>query len=136
MPLFNNTYSGLITKGLGLPACCGLITMGFGLFRCTIDVIPIPPTSGGGGGGGVSIRPGINVPFRQTRIAPDRIIRITVGISDKKWSRAYTVDRSKAAIVVRVVNVVNSLHDRVSVNVSKLSKIVRKITATISGVHK
>ena len=54
MALFKRSYSGLITGGLGMPACCGLLTMGFGLFRCKIEVVdpPHPPSGGGGGGGG------------------------------------------------------------------------------------
>lgn len=134
MALFNNTYSGLITKGLGLPACVGLITMGFGLFKATIEVIipPTPPTGGGSGGGGGSfaVHPGIYVPWPKKVTPKTRMILITVKMGgDKTWRRSYTVDNTRAAIAVKVVNLVNATSQKLAVGVEHLKTALVRVTA-------
>lgn len=128
MALFNNTYSGLVTKGLGMPACCGLITMGFGLFKCTIEVI-IPPPSGGGGGGSYAVHPGVYVEWPKKLTPKTKMVLVTVKFSeDKVWRHSYTVDGRKADISVKAVNFLNTTMERISIGVDKIKKAARSVT--------
>lgn len=130
MSLFKNSYSGLITKGLGMPACCGLLTMGFGVFFCTVEVIT-PPPPGGGGGGSIAIKPGVHVPWRPKQIkGKTKTVQITVKFSkDRAWRRAYIVNNVRADILVKVINVINSTASRFSVGVNRVRQVTKQVTA-------
>lgn len=128
MALFNNTYSGLITKGLGMPACCGLITMGFGVFFCKVEIIQPPP--GNGGGGGYVTSPGVYVPWPKKITSSTKMVLITVKFSeDKTWRRSYVVDSVKAAIIVRSVNLINAAVSRMSVGVEAIKQASKRVVA-------
>lgn len=138
MALFNNTYSGLITKGLGMPACCGLLTMGFTLFKCTINVIPIPPTPGGGGGGGsYAIHPNVYQPFNRSRASRRRRLEIVVRVNDQHtWRRSYDVTMQAAGFVVRAMNIVNAATSKLSVTVNGLKRVTRQVFARFRSSDK
>ena len=126
MSLFTHTYSGIITRGLGLPACCGIITASFGLMcGCTIEVI-IPPA---GGGGGSFVSPSFLVPFPENMKKCDRIILITVKFSEKNtWRKQFMVDVCNADKIVKVINIVNNMKDKISVGIDKIKQITRIVT--------
>lgn len=130
MALFNNTYSGLITKGLGMPACCGLITMGFGLFKCTIEIIvpPLPPT--GGGGGSYAVHPGVYVEWPKKITPRTKMVLITVKFDEKKaWRHSFTVDGRKADITVKAVEIVNKTANKIAVGVDNVKTAIKRVTA-------
>lgn len=128
MALIKNTYGGIITRGLGLPACCGLVTVQFGILcGCTVQVIP-PPV--GGGGGSYAISPGVYVPWPKSKQREcDRMVIVTVKFSEEKtWKRSYIVDVCNADRIVRVMNVVNSSLQRLSVGIEGIKRAVRRVT--------
>ena len=138
MALFTNTYSGLITKGLGMPsACCGLLTMGFGVFKCTITVTP--PLVGGGGGGpyppsmihnparGTPTKGFINYHTpRDPRTVSNRFIHITLKMGDKTFEKIFSTDDNNAEKVVKVVSVINKAKDRISIVINSIKSMYDK----------
>ncbi len=135
MALFNNTYSGLVTKGLGMPACCGLITMGFGLFKCTIEVI-IPPPSGGGGGS-YAVHPGVYVEWPKKITPKTKMVLVTVKFDEKRvWRHSYTVDGRRADITVKAVKFLNKTSERIAVGVDYIKKTARRVTAVFKDDDK
>jgi hypothetical protein len=133
MALFKNSYSGLITKGLGMPACCGMLTMGFGLFVCKIEVIVPPEGGSGGGGGSFAVHPGIYVPWPKKVSAKTKQVQITVKFKERPaWRRAYVIDSAKADIVVKVINIVNAVSSRVTVGVNQMRHAVKRVTAVFT----
>jgi hypothetical protein len=134
MALFKHTYSGLITNGLGMPACCGMLTVGFHLFRCKIEVLepPVVPGGGGGGGGMVVTQPGIYVPWKPKPKAP-KLVQITVKMSnDKVWRKAYKVSDRQADKFVRVINFVNATTARIAVGVDQIKHASKRVVAIFS----
>lgn len=125
--LFNNNYSTIITSGLGAPACCALITSGFGLnCGCTVEII-VPPPIVGGGGGTVS---GFYVPLPQKTQKCDRIVLVTVKFSEQTvWRRQYVVDVCNADKMVKVINFVNSAKTRLVVGVEHIKQFAGNVVA-------
>lgn len=135
MALFNNTYSGLITKGLGLPACVGLITMGYGVFSTTIEIF-VPPSSGGGGGS-FAVHPGVYVQWPKKITPRTKMVLVTVKFGeDKVWRHSYAVDGRKADISVNVVNFLNATMDRIVVGVDNVKKFIKSVTAVFKDDDK
>lgn len=133
--LFNNKYSGLITNGLGMPACCGMITMGFGLFSCIVIVTEPPVT--GGGGGSIVVQPGIYVPWKGKPPARTKNVQIIVKFSkDQTWRRSYVVSSRGADFLVKVMNVVNAASARLFVGVERLKHAARRVTAVFARTDK
>ena len=135
MALFKHSYSGLITGGLGMPACCGLITMGFGVFRCKIEIVdpPNPPVGGGGGGhvpvGGHFGQRGHHVPLTRPLTHTSKLIVVSVKYKDHTWRKTYTVDKVRAKIAIRLVNVINKIKDKITVGVESLHRVTQRVTA-------
>ena len=137
MSLFNNTYSGLITKGLGMPACA-LLTMGFGAFGCTITVGPPPPIGniGGVGGGGSFPTSQFLVPLSTKPRQKTKQVLITVKIGKSSWRRAFIVLNNKADVIVKVVNIVNTVKDKVSVGIEAIRRTSKKVSAVFDRSDK
>lgn len=135
MALYNNTYSGIILKGLGGKACCGIITMGFGLFKCTIEVI-IPPQSGGGGGS-YAVHPGVYVEWPKKITPKTKMVLVTVKFDEKRvWRHSYTVDGRRADITVKAVKFLNKTSERIAVGVDSIKKTARRVTAVFKDDDK
>lgn len=135
MTLFKHTYSGLITGGLGGNACCGLITMGFHVFKCTIEVFT-PPTAGGGGGSYV-VEPGIYVPWPKKITKKTRMVQITVKYREQHtWRRSYILQGIKASIIIRIVDVVNTASSKLNVGINKLRLAKKRVTAVFRSDNK
>lgn len=136
MALFKHTYSGLITRGLGLPACCGLITMGFHVFKCTIEVFT-PPTPSDGGGGSYAVEPGIYVPWPKKITKKTRMVQITVKYREQHtWRCSYILQGIRASIIVRIVDVVNAASSKLSVGIDKLRHAKKRVTAIFRSSDK
>lgn len=130
MALFTNSYSGLITGGLGMPACCGMLTMGFHVFKCTIEITPIPIPSSGGGGHHVQVR---NVPLD---LHKQRNVTITVTLKGKTWKHTNMVTERKATIIVKAINIVNRARRTVSAVASNVARVGRSISAIFTDTDK
>lgn len=126
MAIYTTNYSALITKGLGGPACCGIITAQFGInCGCSISVIPVP--EGKGGGGPVA---GFYVPLPKKLQQRTKMVLVTVKFSPTwTWRRSYVVHTNKADMIVKVINFANNMKDKVAVGVEKIKTAKRTVAA-------
>lgn len=112
---------GILTKGLGAPACCGLILAQFNLARCcqyTIEVT-VPQYDGGSkplapgeihnfytpvGTGGVSKNPLKGLDYLQPYNPPRPVEKITITLTtkDKTITKEYFVPKYNSKILIRV----------------------------------
>lgn len=125
--MITTPYSGIITKGLGMPAMAGFITYHFSLFVLPYEPPRPPPRIGGGGGHvpfglgrsrGVEVgsnRPRsvqtrnvpLNIPAyytKQNKI-PANVVVLTVKIAGKEIKREYITTKNRADIVIKVIGV-------------------------------
>lgn len=131
MALFNHSYSGLITGGLGFPATCSMLTLGFGLFICSIEVITPPvENAGGGGGGSYAVHPGVYVPWPKKITPKTKMVLITVKFSkDRAWRHSFTLDGRRADFTVKAVDIVNATTQRIAVGVDNVKTSIKRVTA-------
>ncbi len=114
-----------------MPACCGLITMGFGVFFCKIEVFE--PPIGGGGGGSFAVEPGIYVPWPKAPGKRAKTVLVTVKFAENKtWRKAYTLDENKANGLVRAIDFTNATARRLSVGVQGLKRAARRVSAVFT----
>jgi len=117
MATIPNPTNRLITKGLGGPACQGLITMHFNLFHVSIG--PIPPNGNVGGGGPYPYVGAANQATPQSNplyySLPNqdynvdaRYMMITVKIGAKEFTKHYVLDKNKAAIAISTLKYMKS----------------------------
>ena len=140
-PLFRNTYSGLITKGLGGPAGCGLITLGFGVFVCSVTVtpiipppVPVIPGFGGGGGfvgnGSIATHPNIYAPYTGNARKERRHVTVSIKFNEKSvWRTQYNLSLQRANLVVRVVNITNVAARWINISVDNIKRASRSVIA-------
>jgi hypothetical protein len=127
--LIQNGYGGIITGGLGLPACYGMITMAFHVF--TMRVIVTPPPGGGGGPYPPSGSTGIFYTPRG-RFNPQSTKLVTIRIdfkSGKQWKREYIVGDDRAEYIITASNWINALQARISVGVDNIKRAGSKVSA-------
>lgn len=111
MSLFNNAYSGLVTKGLGGRASQSLITMNLGVFSFTVEIdVPVRPPAnvGGGGGGNIASRPQhINylTPMNAHFPIATKHVMITIKVGDKKTTKHFAVSKLSASLIVKASRV-------------------------------
>lgn len=137
--MLTNYYSGLITKGLGLPATAGFVTMYFSLFvKPYIPPEPPKPSFGGGGGGHVPVGKGLrghavqmrNVPFQTNRThtykptpyltpaktgVPHSVIVVKVKFGGKEVTKEYITPTSRAKIAVKVIGLFTKIQKTMKV---------------------
>jgi hypothetical protein len=124
MTIPTNTYSAIITKGLGFDACCALITAQFSLVcGCSINIVVKDA------GGGPYQIPAYYTPINQKIDVNTRMVMITVSTRTNSWKKMYVVDRQKAAILIEIIGFINAVKDRTSIAVHGLRQTVRKVTA-------
>lgn len=120
--LFNNNYSLIITKGLGGPRCCALITAQFGLVcGCKIEVV-LP------GGGGPY--PGSEMLYTPTTTKLNRstaLVIVTVKIKEHTFRKQYVIDREKAEIMVSVREFVNVIKEKIQLKVDNIKEVTKKV---------
>ncbi len=129
MSTLRHNYSGLITKGLGLPACNGLITMHLSVFHVYVQVSSTP------GGGGYAVHPvtPYYTPTNQTsrpiskRLIKNRTIDIAIKFTDTKtWRKSFMVTEERAKHVVKVINIVNTLIKSVQLSIFNIKQRLTK----------
>lgn len=141
--LFRNTFSGLITKGLGGPASRGLITMSFGLSISpvtativipVIPVVPVSPNFGGGGGGytgngSIATHPNIYTPYTGNARKERRHVTFAIKFNEiNVWRTQYNLSLQKLSLVVRAINLTNVTTHWIAVSVSHIKRAVRNVT--------
>lgn len=140
--IFNNRYSGLITGGLGLNACEGLLTMGFHLFHVEVKVIG--HTGGGGPWPAVPVYPMANQPqhpayymkWDKANLVSTKLILVTIKMQDKKWTKQFVVETTRAKLIVKAVNFTQSTINNISATVAKFSRATKRAIAKFTGVKR
>lgn len=144
MATLNNRYSGLITGGLGLPACSGLIVNFFGVTTC-LTIITNGPISGGS----IPLLPGEiqnfytpvdNQVSSQGRLAKPyvydkKVVKITVSYKKLKSEKEFMVNKTQEKILITVVNLVNTTRSRMKVTIENLKKLTNKIKIEIRNLQ-
>lgn len=131
--IFTRPYSPLITGGLGMSACCGLLLAGLGSFSCFVGITP--PPSGGGGGGSYPVHPSLYVPWPNSvrKKAGTRVIVVTVKMNDKKFTKNYLIPEKRTKLAVEVINILNHTTTALSVGVNSIQRVARKVKAVFRG---
>ena len=142
-----NLTSGLITKGLGLPATRGLITMHYHLFINATTPPPQPPVTGGGGGGHVPVGYGRgytggkmggavnmrgNVPFNYLTPARQggelqRFVKVRVEMGGVTTTKEYMTPKEKRKIKVTLTGLFKSARDAIKIVTEGLFSLINKI---------
>jgi len=152
-----DAMGGILTKGLGAPACCGLIIAKFGLSKCcqyTIEVIPVEGI--GGGGGSRPLAPGeihnfytpvgqtnplkplqYLQPYNDLRGPVDKIV-ITLTTSDgNNHTKEFFVPRHKSRVLINVTRIIASIGGFVHVTTSNIQTRLRdRITIIANNLRK
>lgn len=136
--------SGIITKGLGLPACNNMIINYFSLTLSVEITPPQPPVTGGGGGPYPGpawnvVSPGTiqnfykpySAEYQQYYLMPQvkkRVISIRINFKGREIERVYEVSDRQADAATVVVNGVTTLQQRIKVMVSSVKRMSPTIT--------
>lgn len=131
----------LITKGLGGPACQGLITGYFYLGIFKAQVIITPPTSGGGGGS-IPLRPGEIKDFykpvqpNKTYFPKKDLTDVTVKITfrNETFITTYKVRPTFATVIAKIININNITVDRIRVTAQNLEVTAKRLVATVKNL--
>lgn len=129
MALYNNSYSGIITQGLGGSACYSILTYQFGVFA--IEIGPTPPPANIGGGGPyptAAIHQPVNwhTPKTNAWKYQPRQVNIKVKLGEQEWSRQYVLSYGKARAVIAVSKVISNVVKKVSAVVSNIRTRMRR----------
>jgi len=147
--MLNNPVGGLITKGLGLPACKGMITNQFHL-SCGFEFKVVVS-----GQGGPYPYPAWNrienihnfytpteeqplhVPLSDEAnyFRKHKTITISVQYNEHTIEKIYRVSESKAKWIVSVVNLLNATKDRITVHANNIKRVTSKIVLTVKNVR-
>ncbi len=154
--LFTNTYSGLITGGLGFDALQGLITASYHVGPITIIIVVQPLIPGGGpypkeGAWNVvptgkiqdfykPVNPAIlennaqNPPFYLPVAAPRNHVTVRVMWDGKPYEKEYLVRQKTTKIIVNTLNFVNKLFQRGNVLISNFKRLPTSIKVKIKNI--
>lgn len=140
-------YSGLITGGLGLPACRGIIPMRFHLFAQEI-----PSEPGGGSPGSYPLNPGSVQNFYQEvgqpKIPldtqsepyyvpmeydprPKQIYKVVVQFGGREFEKTVILNRRGRKVLFSVLNFTNATINRINITVEKFKKIVTRVKVSV-----
>jgi len=149
MATLTNRYSGLITGGLGLPACSGLIVNTFGVTTC-LTIIPIRE-SGGSSGGSIPLLPGeiqnfytpVDTQVTKTNtgnlakpgIYGKKIVKITVSYKKMKTEKEFMINKEQEKMLVNILNLMNTTKSRIKITIDNLKKITNKLKIEIKNLH-
>ncbi len=136
----------IITKGLCGPACQGLITTHFSLY-CTGVVSP--PSFGGGpypekmGASNQFDRAqDIFQPVNKDIYDPDRVYKvkkqvvIKVELGNFHMEKIYVVPIERANGIVKVLNLLNTTKDKITINVKKMRRVLHRIKMSVYNLRR
>lgn len=143
--MINSPVGSIITKGLGGPACCNLITAHFSLAKVCVEVV-VTPVGIGGGGGSVPIPPGHSIHVLQqpvhlqspTGYVPFKPpvemqnVHIKVSVHDNVYEKDYIVPAFIPNAYVTIKNLTNRAIPSMKVIVNNITKVKTKISITIT----
>lgn len=135
MSLIKNGYGGIITGGLGLPACQGMITMHFHLFTLRVE----PPPGGGGGGGPYPPTSSTGTFYTPRSRSATETKYVTVHVDFKngrKWKKQYIVGTMRADIIIKVSNWINKMQSKVRVGVDNIKRAGKAVSAMFTKADK
>lgn len=137
----------IITKGLGAPACNGLITTRFDLLVFSAH-IATPADHGGSH----PMLPGEiqnfykEVPAEQQPyliprdqnfdLTPKRHVVLTVKFGEKTLEKEFLVSDKRARMIVKILNFANTTKERVNVTLSGFKKVVKSTLIKVKNLRK
>ena len=133
MALISNAKGLLITGGLGGPACCAMLTAGFGLVcGCQFQVQVI---SGGGGYYPHHVVTPYYTPMRA--LAQDScLVLIDVKLADNHWRKSYVVDKGRGDTIIKIINGINRVKSSVVGAATSFKRAIKKAFVYFSDKDK
>lgn len=131
--------SGLITGGLGLPACQGMIVNRFHLFGCGVSVSVGKENYGGGPYPRPAWNQVSNIQNFYKPVDPNYYLQqnldgrkthhviVTITINETTTTKEYLVRERTANIVAKIVDVVNNSLNRIRVAISAVKRTTGRI---------
>lgn len=82
-------------------------------------------------GGGPYVANGFYIPNPKQITNATKMVLVSVKLGDTTWRRAYVVDRKKAIIMVRIVDLVNATRRRIQIGVDAVKKASKRVIASM-----
>jgi hypothetical protein len=139
MAIQNPGTYGIITKGLGLPACEGMIVNHFQLGRCKVDIYEPGTASGGStpmapGEFYDNFRVSKTDPTNNYHIKQKEHITIRIRMDDDKFKKSFIVNKRTGYVVVKALTVTSKFVDStVGLANTKFGKVIVKSLKTGSN---
>jgi hypothetical protein len=152
-----DSMGGILTKGLGAPACCGIILAQFNLAKCcqyTVTVTP-PQYDGGSiplapgqihnfytpvGTGGESRNPLKPLEYLTPYNAPQRVEKLTITLTVKDGEpviREYYVPVERSKVIITIMRFVLGTHGLISVTGTNLrNRLAARIKVIVDSLRK
>lgn len=137
---------GIITGGLGRPACHGMITMfPFSLY-CAVVPAPLQ------GGGSIPLAPGEIQNFYQPvdsslgtkpsegqfvdpRVYGKKLVKVTLKFNEHTVHKEYLVTEKRAKHVITVVNLVNATRAKMKVMASNIHRVTTRAVVIVKNLR-
>lgn len=151
-----DSMGGLLTRGLGAPACCGLILAQFNLAKCCQYTITTSNPQYDGGSkplapgeianfytpvsGGKTTNPLKPLDYLQPYNPPQPVEKITITLTIRDGdtiTKEYFVPKYKSKIIVNIVRFVASSFGFVSVTALNLrNRLMKKVRVVVDNLRK
>ncbi len=152
MAISLDVKGGIITGGLGRPACKGMITMATFSLWCEVEPPKEPVTQGGGsiplapgeianlyqpveGGAEAVGLPGGEGNFVNPAAYGKRVVRVAVKLNDRVFEKEYLVTDKRAKSVITIVNLINVTKDRMMVMASNIQRITTSAVVKVKNLR-
>ncbi len=152
MAISLDVKGGIITGGLGRPACKGLITMG--TFSLWCEVVPVKE-KGGNSGGSIPLAPGeiaglyqpveggssaVGLPGGEGALVNPaaygkRVVRVAVRLNDRLFEKEYLVSDNRAKHVIKIVNLINATRTKMMVMASNIKRITTNAVVKVQNLR-
>ena len=127
---------GIITFGLGDNQTAMIIGQFHLGFYVTVTVPP-PGDGGGTSGGSVPLRPGQVQNFYRPLYGDQPIpVSLKISFRDSEIEKIYLMSPRNTDMLVKVVNLLNVTGQRISVAVSNIRNVARRMFARVTNIHK
>lgn len=121
-------------------ACEGLLTMGFHLFHVEVKVIG--HTGGGGPWPSVPVYPMANqkthpayyLKWDKHNLVSTKLVIVTVKVQDKKWTKQFVVETTRAKLIVKAVNMTQKTINNVLAYANNIGRATKRAIAKFAGL--